>query len=164
MSYWFYLHPELSGRTNYWKAGKSLTPYSAVRSRQRFLVDDFYLSAVWFGHPTDIAKLEKLVHGLYSPRGQSQLGSSRGELIYYDPKEQDSSLEARVEQIIYSYNLSVQRMFTGDSRGYHATNSSQCCFGCWQEKDAHEWSRRRVWELFNRRLGRARTTYDSLFV
>jgi hypothetical protein len=155
-SYWLYMHPELSGAEHYWKVGKSLTPYSAVRSRQRFLVNDFYLTALWFGHPDDIARLERDIHQLWRPRSEQRLGSSRRELIYYQPdQEHHAALDTAIEIMLWSRKLRIQRMHTG-TRGYHATNSSQCCFHSAQEKDAHEWSRLKLRDMFNIRLGRAR--------
>ena len=154
-SYWLYIHPELTGKPNYWKVGKSLTPYSAVRSRQRYLVDDFYLTAVWFGHPDDIAELERAIHSIWRPADDKKLGSSRGELIYYkeeDSSSSSSSLEMFIEQMIYSRNSRVKRMYTGNPKGYHATNAGQCCFESDQEKYAHEWSKRKLKELFNIRF------------
>jgi len=159
-SYWFYLHPELTNQPHYHKAGRSLTPYSAVRSRQRFMLADFYLTAVWFGHPEDIAHLERTVHDLYRP---SELGPGRRELIYYNPEQRRYDLETAIEMIIYSHRLSVVRRYTQDPRGYHAVNSSQCPFNCAAEKDAHEWSRSELWSRFRRRLGSRGRQFDDLF-
>jgi hypothetical protein len=147
MSYWLYIHPELSGKPNYWKVGKALTPYSAVRARQRFLVDDFYLTEVWFGKPEHIAKLERVVKYLQSPKGDDKLGPGRTELVYFDPEKEIFSLASYIEMIIFSHKLKVKRMYTG-SKGYHATNSSQCPLGCEQERYAHEWSKRKLREEF----------------
>ena len=163
-SYWLYLHPELQGKKNYWKVGKSLTPYSAVRSRQRFLVDDFYLTAVWFGHPSDVAAMEQIIHSIYRPILGSKLGSSRGELVYYDEEAEGYSLATSIQLAIDLRKASLTRMHTSDPRGYHATCSSQCVFNCVQEKDAHEWSRRLIRSMFNRRVTvKPKTMYEHLF-
>lgn len=160
-SYWLYMHPELQGKQHYWKVGKALTPYSAVRARQRFLVDDFYLTALWFGHPDDVATVESIVHSLYRPKYDSKLGSCRGELVYYNPTEQGSTLESAIQLIITLRHASLKRMSTGNPLGYHATNSGQCVFNCVQEKDAHEWSRTQIRKMFNRRIVRPKTVFDN---
>ena len=155
-SYWLYLHPELQGKQHYWKVGKALTPYSAVRARQRFLVDDFYLTAVWFGHPKDVATIEQLIHSMYRPMNEARLGSSRSELVYYNPEDHELTLESSIQLAIDLRGASLKRMSTGNPNGYHATNSTQCPFDCPQEKYAHDWSRKRIYTMFNRRI---RTTW-----
>lgn len=145
-SYWLYIHPELSQKDHYWKVGRSLTPYSAVRSRQRYLIDDFYLTAVWFGKPDDIARLETTVQSIYKPLDSP--GTGRRELIYYNPNEQHHSLETAIDVIIYGHKLKVVRRYTGNPRGYHATNSGQCPLHCDQEQYAHEWSRQQLKQQF----------------
>lgn len=162
-SYWLYMHPELGGQQHYWKVGKSLTPYSAVRSRQRFLVDDFYLTAVWFSEPGEIAALERDIHDIWRPKYGKKLGSSRGELIYYNPEEENRNLTTAVELMIISRQANIKRMYTCDPKGYHATNAGQCCFHSDQEKYAHEWSRTKLRDLFNIRVGSPKNQFENLF-
>lgn len=164
-SYWLYMHPELQGKPNYWKVGKTLTPYSAVRSRQRHMVDDFYLTALWFGHPDDVDTLEYVIHSIYRPTGNNKLGSGRGELVYYNAEQEGCRLDTAIQRSIDIRGADMKRMYTGNARGYHATNSTQCVFNCVQEKDAHEWSRLRIKEMFNtdRRLVKPKSIFAELF-
>ena len=162
-SYWLYIHPELSNKENYWKVGKSLTPYSAVRSRQRFLVDDFYLTAVWFGHPDDIALLEAEIHRMFRPVVWNKLGSSRGELVYFNPEHETETLEQTIDAVITVNEYRVRRIVAPSPRGYHATNASQCPYGCAQEKDAHKWSRAKLRELKLMNVSLQDNHFDSLF-
>jgi hypothetical protein len=159
-SYWLYMHPELTGEPGYWKVGKSLTPYSAVRSRQRFLVNDFYLTAVWFGHPNDIADQERDILVRFRPPHTQRLGSSRSELIYYQPPAGQPQLAQVLDQMILSSQRRIQRMHPDDARGYHATNSGQCCFGSDREAYAHEWSAMKLMDMFNVQSPRMRSQQD----
>ena len=43
MSHFFYLHKDLTGEPDAWKLGIALTPYSAVRARQKFCWNKFKL-------------------------------------------------------------------------------------------------------------------------
>lgn len=162
-SYWLYIHPELQGKEHYWKVGKSLTPYSAVRSRQRFLVNDFYLTNLWFGDPNDIATVENIVHSMYRPNYNSKLGSGRGELVYYNELEHGYPLDIAISTVIRIRNANVKPMSIGNPLGYHATNSTQCAFNCPQEKDAHTWSRRKLKEMFGLKVNDPRSMFDELF-
>ena len=148
-SYWLYIHPELQGKKNYWKVGKCLTPYSAVRARQRFLVDDFYLTAVWFGVPGDVAQVESAIHAAYRPKYGAQLGSSRSELVYYDEDQAGESLISTIDTVIAIQGARLKRRPIKNPKGYHATNSGQCVFNCPQEKNAHEWSRQQIKTMFD---------------
>ena len=58
-SFILYIHNDLSGDTNWKKIGKAMTPYSAVRSRQKNCSQKFYLNHIFFGDPEHINILEE---------------------------------------------------------------------------------------------------------
>ncbi len=76
-SFFLYLHKDLSGHPDVWKLGKAMTPYSAVRARQKFMWEKFGLDYLYFGRPSHIDCLEEIVKtNLFSFSATNLLGES----------------------------------------------------------------------------------------
>ena len=58
-SFILYIHNDLSGDPDWKKIGKAMTPYSAVRSRQKNCSKKFYLNHIFIGDPCHINVLEE---------------------------------------------------------------------------------------------------------
>ena len=61
MSHFLYIHKDLSNVAGVWKVGVAMTPYSAVRARQKFCWNKFHLDYLYFGLPWHVKFLEKTI-------------------------------------------------------------------------------------------------------
>ena len=117
-SYFFYIHREIQGIPDVWKAGKSITPYSAVRARQKFCWNTFSLDYLWFGRPKHIDILEDRVK--YHFNYCSAKGDARTELFNIDI----DTLLKYVSYVINEYNLDVKIVEL--EQPYSSANSGNC--------------------------------------
>ena len=58
-SFFIYVHDDLSQDPDWKKVGKSMTPHSAVRARQKYCSKKVSLNHLYFGDPAHIDFLEK---------------------------------------------------------------------------------------------------------
>ena len=143
-SYFFYIHPELSGIDGIWKAGKGMTPYSVVRLRSRFVWNQFALEYLWFGRPRHIHMLEYLVneHFRYCSGATLNNHGTQEELFKIDKE----TLIETVEHYIALKKLDVKRLEL--KKPYTATNSSSCPYGIPTEDYSHVFLNRWVIKEF----------------
>jgi hypothetical protein len=149
MSNFFYIHKELSGQADVWKIGISITPYSAVRLRQRFLAKRFELDKVYFGRGRDIKTLEdtlkrKLEYCAIGNYGQRELF-----------KIKFNDLENMINDIIENLDIEVDNA----GKSYSASSSGICPLGAPTEHLAGAWCSIRVMEKFGR--DKALDIFDS---
>jgi hypothetical protein len=137
MSYFLYLHEELSGRRpDLIKLGVTKVPHGAVRLRQRFLAEQFGLDHLWIGHPDDIAHIEKTFKKYYAQWGNiGTEGMCNTELLH---ASQDTLVE-QIEDFIQTSGLRVRKIMLGQR--YTACRSSDCPLGIPSESLADEWVR-----------------------
>ena len=147
MSYILYAHPELGGEKDWWKVGKSITPYSSVRMRQRLMVKQFKIPYLWFGHPADITNLEaKLIERFPHPgvyRGNQELINVKG-----------TRLETYINGYIKRNKLCIVQLALQEP--YTAYNSKLCPFGFPSENKIDSWAQDRLDELFGQSTIRQR--------
>lgn len=140
--YILYIHPSLCGTPNWWKVGQAITPYSAVRVRQRFMVAPFEIPNIWFGRSADIETLENAVTKKFPG---TEKGGGNTEMVNCTLSE----LTSFINDYITEKNGNNQ--FLSDQAAldiielpldapYTATNSSNCPFGFPSEKNIHEWA------------------------
>lgn len=135
MSHFLYAHKDLTKTPNVWKIGVAITPYSAVRARQKFCWEQFGLDYLWFGFPNHIAFLEnRIKHDLWNRSGKylHNIGTQT-ELF----KIQIGALRAMINDLIEEYELCVKEIVLDSP--YVASNSGQCPFEIPSEKDAGAW-------------------------
>ena len=166
MSHFLYIHKDLSGKPDVWKLGVTLTPYSAVRSRQKFCWEQFGLDYLWIGNPNDVLLLEQtLKQHLKGLSGKSLQGFGTQTELFKVPINQ---LLDYISLLIRNNNLQVKQVSLKGP--YTASNSSSCPFGIPSEKDADEWLRWKVNELFKnekyankQKIKLNKNTFNDLF-
>lgn len=156
-SYVLYIHRELGNTPNWWKCGRSITPYSAVRLRQRLLLNPFELEHVYFGDPQDIAWLELQVHNRF-PRDQK--GLCNQELVNCELSE----LTEYIDHLITLNGLSVKHL----GSNYAAHKSGDCPYGFPAEKHIHTWAESKLDQVFGQARSknpiRAGSVFHDLFL
>lgn len=140
MSHFLYLHKDLTNTPNVWKIGVAITPYSAVRARQKFCWQQFGLDYLWFGHPDHIQFIEERVKDSFwncSGKTLQNLGTQT-EIFKVEIK----ALTHKVNVLIQEHDLCVKEIPL--DRPYVASNSGQCIFGIPSEKYAAAWLDQKV--------------------
>jgi hypothetical protein len=166
MSHFLYLHPEVSGVKDVYKIGIAITPYSAVRLRQRNIWTSFSIPYLFFGRPDDIKDLEKIVlNELYQYTGKAlnNIGS-QSELIKLDI----SVILDKIKEIINSEDLDVIELKLDEP--YSAVNSGQCPLDIPCEKNCNFFLEEKVKEVFGtgpslkeKKISRQEQLFQSLF-
>jgi hypothetical protein len=144
MSHFLYIHKDLSGVDGVWKVGITMTPYSAVRARQKFCWNKFYLDYLYFGLPGHVKTLEKLVKKQFAhlTGKQTQGTSANTEMIQIDIDR----LLKEITSIIKDWNLKIHRLHLDEP--YGAANSGHCPFGIPGELYASEWLQEKAKNFF----------------
>ena len=139
MSHFLYIHKDLSGDPDWNKVGVSLTPYSAVRARQKFCSKEFTLDHLYFGREGHIARLEDIVKDTYRPlSGKIKTGRGQTELF-------NLSQDALVEFIDYTITergFHIQKVQL--KKPYSASKSSDCPYKVPGESQANNWANQLV--------------------
>lgn len=140
MSHFLYVHSDLTGDPDVWKVGVAITPYSAVRARQKFCWKQFKLDYLWFGFPGHIAFLEERIkHDLYDLSGKAiQNFGTQTEIFQINI----STLRKKIKSLIEEHQLCVEEIVLDEP--YTASNSGQCPFGIPGEKYAHGWLQKKA--------------------
>jgi hypothetical protein len=131
-SFFLYVHDDLSNDPDWKKFGKSMTPYSAVRARQKFCSKVFYLNHIWFGDPQDINFVEDTVKkNLCTLSAKYLKGIGATEVFKIKEKE----LVKQINQVIDEYGLRVWKQELDEP--YSASKSSECPFKIPSEKESY---------------------------
>jgi hypothetical protein len=145
MSHFLYLHKDLSGTENVWKVGVSVTPYTAVRLRQKFCWNQFGLDYLWFGQPEHVAMLEAVVkRHFHKVSGKVLKGFGTQTELFQVPIDEMLTV---ISNVISEYGLKIKQVQLADR--YTASNSGSCPFGIPSEKDADWWLTNRLQAVFN---------------
>lgn len=156
MSHFLYGHKDLTGEKDVWKVGKAMTPWSAVRLRQRLCWNTIGLEYLFFGRKKHIEFLESKVKKFFNYKSGTQLaGKCRTELF----KVPEDALFGYIRNLIKEHNLHVQEIRLDKS--YTATSAGDCPFGVPQEEYAARWCE----DLVEQRWGKDATLkhFESLF-
>jgi hypothetical protein len=144
MSHFLYIHKDLTNVPDAWKVGKTMTPYSAVRARQKFCWNQFGLQHLYFGFKTHITFIEDRVKQQFYPwSGKTiQKFGTQTEMFKVDVDH----LLTFIDGLIVEQNLKVRKIeMEGD---YIASNSGSCPFGIPAEAYAENWARLKCLEIF----------------
>lgn len=135
----------LCGTKNVWKLGKTMTPYSAVRSRNRVYWGGFGLDHLFFGHPASIDALEESLKLFFHEFSGTVLNKRSGqtEMFMVDI----DVLLAKIQELIVKNNLQVAKVAM--DAPYTASNSGECPFGIPSESKSYEY----LDNLVNAQLG-----------
>ena len=142
MSHFLYIHPCMAGTSDVWKIGVSKTPYSAVRSRQKFTWDKFGLTDLYFGDPSDIDRLEKSIKHNFKHLSGKAIQGYGTELFKINKK----ILKQHIAYTIEHGNLKVIPIPMEEP--YTAASSGQCPFGIPGESDADYWLHQKYLTIF----------------
>ena len=134
VSFFLYLHKDLSGEPDVWKLGKAITPYSAVRARQKYMWRTFELPHLYFGRPSHITTLEDVLKSELFDYSATKLinGSCQTELV----KIPIENLLQVIGDIIEKRNLDVIKLEMPGP--YTASKSSSCPYGIPTESKSHQ--------------------------
>jgi hypothetical protein len=174
MSNFLYIHRDLSGVPDVWKVGVAMTPYSAVRARQKFCWNQFGLQHLYFGTAACIAHLEWAIKNHFNSKSGKAMKNYGTQTEMFNVPIDD--LLIYIEWYIDRNRLLVQKIeMSGD---YTASRSGACPFGIPSETLAGEWCQEKINDIFANRsdpvenfvLGRGRkktnwyrNTFDHFF-
>ena len=168
MSHFLYIHKDMTNVDGVWKLGVTMTPYSAVRARQKFCWNKFSLDYLYFGVPEHVMFIENTVKEHFAElSGKKVKGfGSQTEMFRIDI----NILRKHIDSLIKDYDLQVQELVL--SEPYSAANSGECPFGIPTEHLAREWLDEKIQETYsqprkitrglNRRIS-ARKMFTHLF-
>ena len=142
--HFLYCHKDLTGVADVCKTGKTITPYSAVRARQKYCWNQVGLDYLWFGFPNHIDWLECHVksHFAYCSGNRVNQIGNQTELFQVPIKD----MREFINQTISKHNLCVREIIL--TAPYVATSSGQCPFEIPGEKYCHGWLENKCRELF----------------
>lgn len=116
----FYIHPDVSGVSDVWKIGVTISPYTAVRQRQKYMYKTFFIDHLYIGTGRDIARLESSLKQLLNDSGYATSRSSQTEMFEIDIIK----LLDIVNQQIKEKELDVFKLPL--DKPYSATSSGTC--------------------------------------
>lgn len=144
VSFFLYIHSDLSGEPDVWKVGKAITPYSAVRARQKFMWKKFQLDHLYFGRPSHIEILEESIKtNLFNFSATNLLGESTQTELF---KIQIDDLLGHIGAVIKNKSLHVAKMHLVSP--YSASNSGECPFGIPPENRSYQYLMPKVQETY----------------
>jgi len=134
MSHFLYAHKDLTGQADVWKVGKALTPWSAVRLRQRNCWNTVGLDYLFFGRASHIEKLESRVKKNFDYcSGTSLVGDCRTELFQVKEKMLFDYIRNQIKQD----ELHIKEIVL--EKPYIATSFGSCPFKVPSEDHARAW-------------------------
>ena len=156
MSHFLYGHKDLTGVKDVWKIGIVMTPWSAVRLRQRHCWNTVSLDYLFFGRKRHIKRLEDRVKEHFKYQSGSTLaGACRTELFQVSEEE----LFAYIRDQIKKDDLHVQEIVL--ETPYTASSAGQCPFKIPREDLAARWCENLVEERWGK--DPIRVQFESLF-
>lgn len=139
MSHFLYIHKDLSGDPAWNKAGVSITPYSAVRARQKYCSKEFTLDHLYFGRARHIHRLEDIMKERYKHlSGKVITGRNQTELFNVD----QTSMTKFISETIEELGLHIQKVEL--KKPYSAVNAGNCPFGIPSETLVWDWAEKLV--------------------
>jgi hypothetical protein len=160
MSHFFYIHKDLKDHPGVNKIGIAISPYSAVRARQKFCWDPVQLDHLYFGLPEDIRRLETRFKKDYAWCSGKKLNQRGGQSELFKLTEEE--VIYAVGQIIDFYKLKVFKVVL--EKPYTASSSAQCPLGLPPEAHLHTHCNREVRSIWNTvQRPAAPSTYELLF-
>lgn len=152
VSFFLYLHEDLSSEPDVWKLGKAMTPYSAVRARQKYMWKTFKLDHLYLGRPKHINILEEnLKNELSYCSATSLLRNGCQTELFQISVEQ---LLTQINDVIKSLGLDVVKI---DIPYYSASRSSDCPLGIPSESKSYY----HLSNIINNEFGE--DVFDTLF-
>jgi hypothetical protein len=143
MSNFLYIHKDMSGDPAWNKVGISITPYSAVRSRQKNCSQEFTLDHLYFGRAVHIGLLEYILKDTYkSFTGKAITGRGQTELF----KLTQEQLVKIINESIVEREFDIIKMAL--KKPYSASKASNCPFDVPSESAVAPWAKKLVLETW----------------
>jgi hypothetical protein len=143
MSNFLYIHKDMSGDPAWNKVGISITPYSAVRSRQKNCSQEFTLDHLYFGRAVHIERLEYLLKDTYKNfTGKVITGRGQTELFNLT---QDQLVKI-IDENIVKKEFDIIKMELKNP--YRASKASDCPFDVPSESAVAPWAKKLVLETW----------------
>jgi len=144
MSNFLYIHHDLSGVPDVWKIGIAMTPYSAVRARQKFCWNQFSLQHLYFGSSFSVSYLESAVKRHFANRSGKVLKNFGSQTEMFNVPIDE--LLTFINQYVERHQLLVKKIDLVSD--YTASNSKSCPFKIPSEDMAGYWCTAKVKEIF----------------
>lgn len=132
-SFFFYIHDDLSGDSEWKKSGIGMTPYSVVRARQKFCSKRFSLTHLYFGNPNHISFLEAQFKTKFYHKSGTAINGINAQTELF--KMTELEIIVAVNKIISSNNLHIRKLEL--EQPYSAANSGDCPFGIPSEANSY---------------------------
>jgi hypothetical protein len=161
-SFILYLHNDLSGNPDWKKLGKAMTPYSAVRSRQKNCSEKFYLNHVFLGDPVHIDFLEETFKRDYYVYSGTHINKISGQTELFKMSEDAILLE--LSKIIENYKLHIKKVEL--DHPYSACNSGECPLNIPSEANSYSFLRDKIiktWGVCSNTVSKKMSRADSYF-
>ena len=139
MSHFLYIHKDLSGDPDWNKAGVSVTPYTAVRTRQKFCSKEFSLDHLYFGRERHIHQLESSIKDRFG-HVTGKVLTDRGQTELFNVSQE--VLVTFIKETIEQQNLHIQKVELKEP--YSAFNAGKCPFNIPSEGSVWSWANRLV--------------------
>jgi hypothetical protein len=139
MSHFLYIHKDLSGDPDWNKAGVSVTPYTAVRTRQKFCSKEFALDHLYFGRERHIHYLESSIKERFG-RVTGKVLTDRGQTELFNVSQE--VLVKFIKETIEERALHIQKVEL--KKPYNAFNAGNCPFNVPSESSVWYWAEKLV--------------------
>lgn len=159
MSHFLYIHKDMTNEPNVWKVGVAMTPYSAVRARQKFCWNQFGLQYLYFGTAGHIGLLENKIkqHFLWQSGKSLQNLGTQTEMFKVDINVLLSYINTTItERELYVRPVELDKDYT-------ASNSGSCPFQIPSEAAAGQWARNKCKEIFGVESIESQSMFNNLF-
>ena len=156
-SFFLYLHIDLSGNPQWRKLGIGMTPYSVVRSRQKFCSNRFELTHLFFGDPSHIAFLEQEFKTKFYQNSGTYINKINAQTELFKMSEEDILLE--LAKIIDANELHIKKLAMDTP--YSAANSGECPYNIPSEVNSYSYLRDLIVEEWGEILTHGKTSRAS---
>jgi hypothetical protein len=162
-SFFLYIHDDLSGDADWKKCGIGMTPYTVVRTRQKFCSKKFGLTHLYFGNPNHIKFLEtQFKTKFYTKSGTAINGISAQTELF---KMTELEIIVAINNIIKNNKLHVRKLELEEP--YSAANSGECPYDIPGEATSYYYLKNKVkkqWGEFSEELvSTATAQFNELF-
>lgn len=167
MSHFFYIHRDIGGKENVYKIGKAITPYSAVRARQKFCWGKVSLIHLYFGGEYSVDLLEKELKKRFRNVSGKVINGFGDEIFQVNI----DCLLKEINGIIQTSKLNIVKLKLDEE--YSATSSQKCPMRIPSEQQADKWCKNKFAEIFRKThdfvgigdsgLKQFRNTYKTTF-
>jgi hypothetical protein len=156
-SFFLYLHNDLSGDTAWKKVGIGMTPYSVVRSRQKFCSSRFGLTHLFFGDPSHIAFLEEEFKSKFHRNSGTFINNISAQTELFKMLEDD--ILSKLNDIIKNNDLHIKKLDLAVP--YTAANSGECPYNIPSESKSYNYLHQLIIDQWSKMIVYGKTSKSS---